>query len=121
MYNDFTTKVAAARQLPKERVLEIAKGRIWTGEDARERGLVDELGGFPVALRLAREAIGRPSDAPIQLKLFPERAAPWEALFERLFGDPDESSDPAEAETTVLLMRTVRFVRPVLHLARTLL
>ena len=120
VYNDFTTKVAAGRQLPKERVLEIAKGRIWTGEDARERGLVDELGGFPVALRLAREAIGRPSDAPIQLKLFPERAAPWEALFERLFGDPDESSDPAEAETTVLLMRTVRFVRPVLHLARTL-
>ena len=38
VYNDFTTKVAAGRQLPKERVLEIAKGRIWTGEDAKERG-----------------------------------------------------------------------------------
>jgi protease-4 len=120
VYHDFTTKVAAGRQLPKERVLEIAKGRIWTGEDARERGLVDELGGFPVALRLAREAIGRTPDAPIQLKLFPERASPWAALFERLFGDPDESSEPAEAETIALLMRTIRFLRPVLHLARTL-
>ena len=120
VYNDFTTKVAAGRQLPKERVLEIAKGRIWTGEDAKERGLVDELGGFPVALRLAREAIARPPDAPIQLKLFPEHVSPWEALFERLFGDPDESSEPAEAETTALLLRTVRFVQPVLHLARTL-
>ena len=76
VYNDFTAKVAAGRQLPKERVLEIAKGRIWTGEDAKERGLVDELGGFPVALRLTREAIGRAPDAPIHLKLFPERASP---------------------------------------------
>jgi protease-4 len=120
VYNDFTTKVAAGRQLPKERVLEIAKGRIWTGEDAKERGLVDELGGFPVALRLTREAIGRVPDAPIHLKLFPERVSPWEALLERLFGDQDESSEPAEAEATALLARTIRLVRPVLHLARTL-
>ena len=120
VYNDFTTKVAAGRQLPKERVLEIAKGRIWTGEDAKERGLVDELGGFPVALRLTREALGRAPDAPIHLKLFPERVSPWEALLERLFGDQDESSEPAEAEATALLARTIRFVRPLLHLARTL-
>ena len=118
VYNDFTTKVAAGRQLPKERVLEIAKGRIWTGEDAKERGLVDELGGFPVALRLTREAIGRAPDAPIHLKLFPERASAWEALLDRLFGDQDESSEPAEA--TALLARAIRLVRPVLHLARTL-
>ncbi len=120
VYNDFTTKVAAGRQLPKERVLEIAKGRIWTGEDAKERGLVDELGGFPVALRLTREAIGRAPNAPIHLKLFPERVSSWEALLERLFGDQDESSEPTEAEATALLARTIRFVRPVLHLARTL-
>src|SRR5712691_4664782 len=118
VYDDFTTKVSAGRQLPKERVLEIAKGRIWTGEDAKEKGLVDELGGFPVALRLTREAIGRAADAPVRLKLFPERAAPWAALLERLLGDEDESSEPAEA--TALLARTLRLVRPVLHLARTL-
>jgi protease IV len=120
VYNDFTTKVAAGRQLPKERVLEIAKGRIWTGEDAKERGLVDELGGFPVALRLTREAIGRAPDAPMHLKLFPERVSPWEALLERLFGDQDESSEPAEPEATALLTRAIRLVRPVLQLARTL-
>ena len=71
-----------------------------------------------MALRLTREAIGRPPDAPIHLKLFPERVSPWEALVERLFGDQDESSEPAE--TVALLARAVRFVRPVLHLARTL-
>jgi protease IV len=120
VYNDFTTKVADGRQLPRERVLEIAKGRIWTGEDAKERGLVDELGGFPVALRLTREAIGRAHDAPIHLKRFPEHVSPWETLVERLFGDQDESSEPAEAEATALLARAIRLVRPVLHLARTL-
>ena len=118
VYDDFTTKVSAGRQLPKERVLEIAKGRIWTGEDAKEKGLVDELGGFPVALRLTREAIGRAADAPVRLKLFPERAAPWAALLERLLGDEDESSESSEA--TALLAGTLRLVRPVLHLARTL-
>jgi len=118
VYDDFTTKVSAGRQLPKEKVLEIAKGRIWTGEDAKERGLVDELGGFPVALRLTREAIGRTADAPIRLKLFPERPAPWEALLARLLGDEDESSDPSEA--TALLGRALRLVQPILHLARTL-
>jgi protease-4 len=120
VYNDFTTKVAAGRQIPKERVLEIAKGRIWTGEDAKERGLVDELGGFSVALRLIREAIGRAPEAPMHLKLFPERASAWEALLERLFGDQEESSEPAEAEATAVLARAIQFVRPVLQLARTL-
>jgi len=120
VYNDFTTKAAAGRQLSQEQVLEIAKGRIWTGEDAKERGLVDELGGFPVALRLTREAIGRIPDAPIHLKVFPERLSPWEALVERLFGDQDESSEPAETEATAILARAIRLVRPVLQLARTL-
>ena len=73
-----------------------------------------------MALRLTREAIGRAPDAPIHLKLFPERVSPWEALVERLFGDQDESSEPAEAEATALLARAIRLVRPVLHLARTL-
>jgi protease-4 len=120
VYNDFTTKVADGRQLPRERVLEIAKGRLWTGEDAKERGLVDELGGFPVALRLTREAIGRAHDAPIHLKRFPEHVSLWETLVERLFGDQAESSESAEAEATALLARAIRLVRPVLHVARTL-
>ena len=118
VYEDFTTKVAAGRQLPKERVLEVAKGRIWTGADARESGLVDELGGLPVALRLARAAIGLPPDAAIRLKLFPAHPALWEAVLERLLGDAHESSEPSAA--TALLVRTLRLVRPVLQLARTL-
>jgi protease IV len=77
IYDDFTTRVARGRNLPMEKVLEIAKGRVWTGEDARALGLVDKLGGFPAALRLAREAAGIPLEAPVRLKTFPPARLPW--------------------------------------------
>ncbi|MBM3226585.1 MAG: signal peptide peptidase SppA [Candidatus Tectomicrobia bacterium] len=118
VYEDFTAKVAAGRRLSKEQVLDIAKGRIWTGEDAKERGLVDALGGFPLAMQLIREAIGRPADAPLHLKVFPEHASPWEAVLARLLGEGDESSEAAEIRTGI--PRTLRLLRPVLHLAHTL-
>jgi protease-4 len=118
VYDDFTAKVAAGRQLPREKVLDIAKGRIWTGEDAKERGLVDALGGFPVAMRLIREAIGRPVESPLHLKVFPEHISPWETVLARLLGEGDESSEAAE--TRAVLTRTLQLLRPVLQLARTL-
>src|SRR5262249_14198507 len=51
VYDDFTSKAAEGRKLPKERVLEIAQGRVWTGEDALGIGLVDALGGYGEAMR----------------------------------------------------------------------
>ncbi len=73
IYEDFTSKVADGRKLPKEEVLKIAKGRVWTGEDALALGLVDALGGFPVALKLVRQAAGLSADAKIKLKEFPAK------------------------------------------------
>ena len=54
IYADFTGKVAAGRGLSAERVHELARGRVWTGADARERGLVDEIGGVEEAAAIAR-------------------------------------------------------------------
>lgn len=117
VYDDFTNRVAAGRQLTKPQVLDIAKGRIWTGEDAKERGLVDALGGFPMALLLVREALGLPAESPVRLKVFPERASRLEALFDRLVGEDEDSSEAAEV---AVLSRVVRVVRPVMQLLRTL-
>ena len=50
----------------------VAKGRIWTGEDARARGLVDELGGMKTAMRLIREALELETDTSLNLVLFPK-------------------------------------------------
>jgi len=49
-YADFTGKVAAARKQPVEAIDKIARGRVWSGAQAKERGLVDELGGMKAAV-----------------------------------------------------------------------
>ena len=66
VYDDFTTKVAQGRGMTREAVHEVARGRVWTGADARENGLVDSLGGMRDALRIARERAGVGEDAPLR-------------------------------------------------------
>jgi len=66
VYDDFTGKVADGRKMTKDDVHAIAKGRVWTGADAHRIGLVDELGGFRDAVRIARERVGLPDDAPVR-------------------------------------------------------
>lgn len=84
IYVDFTTIVADGRELPIERVREIAKGRVWTGAQAKDIGLVDELGGIMKAIEIARELGGIEPDAKINLKRFPRpksRSEQFEELF----------------------------------------
>ena len=113
IYDDFTTKVAEGRKLPKEKVLEIAKGRVWTGEDAKGLGLVDELGGFPVAMRLVREAAGLSADAKIHLKQFPVKKSP----LERLLSEGPDNSQKASEE---VIARSLEVIQPLARVARKL-
>ncbi len=71
VYADFMKRVAAGRKLTPEATRTVAKGQIWTGADARERGLVDELGGLATAMRLARNAAGVPLGAAVRIEQFP--------------------------------------------------
>jgi protease-4 len=80
IYDTFVTRVAEGRSLPEERVREVARGRVWTGEDAQAVGLVDTLGGFPAALAAARELAGLERGAPLRTKAFPKRASPLATL-----------------------------------------
>ena len=91
----------------KEKVLEIAKGRIWTGEDAKRIGLVDELGGFPAALRLAKKAAGIPEEQEVRLEIFPPKRNPLQMLLE----EGADSSEPQAA--TAVLARTLREIQPI--------
>jgi protease-4 len=88
IYDDFVGKVAEGRSLSRERVHELARGRVWTGADAHERGLVDELGGLTHAIELARKKAGLPADAPV-------RAYPRVSPLDRL--RPADSSDDRTA------------------------
>jgi protease IV len=77
IYADFTGKVAQARGMTQPEVHEVARGRVWTGADAAERGLVDELGGLDRAAAIARTRAGLPATAP--LRVYP-RSRPLDRL-----------------------------------------
>ncbi|HZV52658.1 MAG TPA: signal peptide peptidase SppA [Candidatus Dormibacteraeota bacterium] len=64
-YEVFVQRVAEARGRTVEEILPVAGGRVWTGRQAVERGLVDRLGGLEEALAAARELAGLPADAPV--------------------------------------------------------
>jgi protease IV len=64
-YDLFLDRVATGRKMTKSSVDRVGQGRVWTGEQARENGLVDEVGGLRQALAHARKLAGLPSDAPI--------------------------------------------------------
>ncbi|MBP2303851.1 signal peptide peptidase SppA [Azospirillum melinis] len=70
-YANFLQRVAEARRMTPEQARGIAKGRVWTGAQARELGLVDDLGGQEQALTLARTAAGLSADAPVSLVPYP--------------------------------------------------
>ena len=67
IYADFTGKVAEGRGMTQPQVHEVARGRVWTGADAAERGLVDELGGLEQAAAIARSRAGLPAAAPLRV------------------------------------------------------
>ena len=70
IYETFVQRVADGRKLPVERVREIARGRVWTGAQAKELGLVDELGGFYQAVDRAK-ALAKISDEPRLRRMTP--------------------------------------------------
>jgi protease-4 len=108
VYVDFTSKVADGRKLPKEKVLEIAKGRIWSGQDAKNLGLVDELGGYQTALRLAKKAVGVSDGEEVKIVVFPQPKSFIESLMQR--GGPENSDKEAVGQT---LARILEVVQPV--------
>ena len=75
-YDGFKARVASGRQLHPEALEALAGGRVWTGAEALERGLVDENGGYRTALARARELAGIAEDAPgVLIKIAPPRGA----------------------------------------------
>ena len=96
-YDRFLGIVAEGRGMTYDEVHEIARGRIWSGEDALEVGLVDEVGTFIDAIEKAKELAGIEADETPRLVYYPHRPTGLEAL-EALFG---VSAEGAEAAITL--------------------
>jgi protease-4 len=110
VYADFTSKVADGRKLPKDKVLEIAKGRIWTGEDAKGLGLVDELGGFDTALNLAKKSANIAEREEVKVVVFPHKKTLLESLLQR--EGPDNSEKEATGAAAVM-NQMLQVVQPI--------
>ncbi|MGO4779521.1 S49 family peptidase, partial [Lysobacter sp. 2RAB21] len=80
-YADFTGRVAAARKKPVEEIDAIARGRVWSGAQAKERGLVDDLGGLQNAIDdvAARAKLGKAGD--YRVRYVEKMPTPFERFF----------------------------------------
>jgi protease IV len=79
-YESFVEKAASGRQTTPERIDTIAQGRVWTGKQAKELGLVDELGGLQRALAIARSRAKIAEDAEVELVIYPQRRSIYELV-----------------------------------------
>jgi protease-4 len=96
IYTDFTTKAAQARKVTPEQLDAVAQGRVWTGAQAKERGLVDRLGGFGDALDAAAQRAKLPKG---YRAVYVEREAGRLAQLMSMFGGAAvEAMQPAITE-----------------------
>jgi protease IV len=89
-YTDFVERVADGRNLSVDAVDAVARGRVWTGADALDHGLVDELGGLRAAVRKAKVLAGLDVDDKVRLVSYPSSSV-WDLV------RPRSSSQPAAA------------------------
>jgi len=127
VYVDFTGKVADGRKLPIERVKEIAKGRIWSGEDAKKLGLVDELGGYDTALKLAKQAANIPESDEVKVVIFPHKKTLLQTLLNREGPENSgkewvgtNSADTNSVSSNQALVEAFRAMQPALRQLRAL-
>ncbi len=101
VYADFTAKAAEGRGLAAADIESVARGRVWTGADARDSRLVDELGGLDRAVELAKNIADLPPDRDVDLLAFP-KTNPLERL------RPPKSSEDTGAATGTAPLEAVR-------------
>ena len=84
LYDKFLARVSAARNMTPEAVDQLAQGRVWTGEQAQQNGLIDELGGFDRALELLKEKAGISPETPLELVEYPKGKSLFQWLLSRV-------------------------------------
>ena len=82
IYEQFVSKAAEGRGTTRDRLHEVAQGRVWTGRQALEHGLIDEVGGLGRAIALAKEKAGIDPDDEVELVVYPRPKGFFELLDE---------------------------------------
>ena len=88
-YDQFIEKAAASRHSTPEKIDAIAQGRVWTGRQAKQNGLIDELGGLDAAVAIAKQRAKLAADSEVELIVYPPRKSFYEFLSDQLGGSSD--------------------------------
>jgi protease-4 len=88
-YTDFIRKVAESRHTTPEKIDAIAQGRVWTGRQAKDNGLVDELGGLDRAIEIARERAKIPQGSAVEIVTYPRAKSFYEIVSDALSGNSE--------------------------------
>ncbi|HSK71391.1 MAG TPA: signal peptide peptidase SppA [Pyrinomonadaceae bacterium] len=111
-YDNFIPKVAAGRSKSVEEVDSLGQGRVWTGAQAKERGLVDEFGGLEKAIEIAKGLANLPADKDVRRVSYPKPRP----FFETFFGSDDDSSMKVKQQEEMIkslpedVRRSLRYV-----------
>ena len=101
-YREVVARIAKHRKMSHEEVESLARGRLWTGRQARQKGLVDTLGGLPEAIASLRDRLGLDEDAVIDFVEWPPAVTTWERLGDRFIGgliEPAIAESPSAARS----------------------
>lgn len=109
IYDTFVEKAAEGRHLTVEELERQAGGRIFTGSQARQRQLVDAVGGLSTALDLLRKELNIPAEEEVELVLYPKPKSLWQSL---LKGDWAQISGPGQSLESLLRQRLSEATRP---------
>lgn len=114
-YGDFVPKVARGRGKTEEEVNSIGQGRVWTGTQGKENGLVDEFGGLEKAIAVAKDLAHLPAENEVKRVTFPES----QSLFSQYFGDDSSTlADSKSQEAQAALIKSLpEDARRALHYA----
>lgn len=100
-YDRFMAIVSEGRDMPETRVRELAKGRVWSGIAAEEKGLVNETGGYMDAIEKAKELAGIDAETKVRTKFYPLADDPF-AAFGSVFGASAEASESMAMLNTLM-------------------
>ncbi|HLW77203.1 MAG TPA: signal peptide peptidase SppA, partial [Bryobacteraceae bacterium] len=103
-YRRFVERVAAGRKRPYDQIEPLAQGRAWTGEQAKQNGLVDDLGGIDLAIDLIKQRAKIGASDKVTLVAYPPKQTIWDVLFSR----SDESADFESAIARRLVLSHTR-------------
>jgi protease IV len=101
IYSKFTRGVAAGRNLPIATVDRIAKGRVWSGEQAKGLGLVDELGGTERAVEVVKQLAHIPADESVEIVRLPKPQSLFDFLLSRAQGEVRAQDPYSSAQSLV--------------------